>query len=290
MTIIVLGFGGQIGNSLFDAFKNSNYEVMYFKKSELDITHFTKVEELISKIKPEFVINASAYTHVDQAEIEKDQAEEINYTAVKNLANACYKMNVTLIHLSTDYVFDGSLNSPYSEQCKTNPISYYGFSKLQGELAIKSSNCKYFIIRTSWVFSHYGNNFLKTMLQLSKKESEIRVVCDQYGCPTYALDIAKAIVSILPKLRQTSDSAIYHYAGTPSVNWLVFAKNIFERAHKLNKLDFMPSLVGIETKDYPTLAVRPMNSILNSGKFEKDFDISPSDWKKGVDAVITCLD
>jgi len=290
MTILVLGRDGQVGSSLHNAFQKTDYNVIFTNRSNLDITNIKRTEEYILTIKPQVVINVSGYTEVDKAEIEKEEANRVNNIAVGNIADACLKVGSWLIHLSSDYVFDGTSEYPYTEEDETNPISQYGQSKLNGELAIKSTGYKFLIIRTSWVFSQYGNNFLKTMLRLSSSEKEIKIVGDQSGCPTFAGDIAEAIISTLPFLDAGISSGIYHYAGYPPCTWVDFAHDIFDQAYRLKKIRSKPRIKEITTEEYSALAKRPMYSILNSDRFERVFRNKPSEWVKGIDTIIRSLD
>ena len=197
MKILVLGSKGQSGCCLVDQLSKTDYEVIYTSRSEIDIADMAGTNASIINLRPNLIINATGYTAVDKAEDDQYEAEKINHFAIANIANTCSEIGCWLVHISTDYVFDGLSNHPYVENAKTNPKSIYGTSKLNGELAIKTSGCQYLIIRTAWVYSEYGNNFLKTMLKLGADHDEICVVGDQIGCPTYAQDIAKAIVSIV---------------------------------------------------------------------------------------------
>ena len=230
MKILVLGSKGQLGKCLNDQLSNKDHEVIYSPREQLDIADFKVTNKKILKFSPEVVINATAYTAVDKAEENQETADLINHLAVKNIADICNKLECWLIHLSTDYVFDGCTKIPYKEDDETNPQSVYGVTKLRGDLAIQSSGCRYIIIRTSWVFSEYGNNFLKTMLRLGAERNELSVVGDQIGCPTYAQDIARSIVEIVPKLHSQKGNGIYHYCGDQPCSWYEFANAIFYHA------------------------------------------------------------
>ena len=198
-----------------------------------------------------------------------------------NIAKICVLLETWLIHVSTDYVFDGNSNKPYKENDKTNPQGVYGLTKLNGELAIQSSGCKHIIIRTAWVFSEYGDNFLKTMLSLRAKHDELSIVNDQIGCPTYAQDIAEAILKIIPKLNLQKDNGLYHFCGNQQCSWYDFAKVIFDQASIDNsKMSF--TIKPIQTSDYPTLAKRPIFSVLDCLQIEKDFGVFASNWHEGI--------
>jgi dTDP-4-dehydrorhamnose reductase len=193
-----------------------------------------------------------------------------------------------LIHVSTDYVFDGNSNVPYKEDDETNPQGAYGETKLKGELAIQASGCKHIIIRTAWVFSEYGNNFLKTMLRLGAERDELNIVGDQMGCPTYAQDIARSIVEIIPQLNSRKSNGIYHYCGDQPCSWYEFANAIFDQA-MTNNLK-IPSIVNsIETLSYPTPAKRPAFSVLDCSKIENDFGVRTSNWHDGINQVVRKL-
>ena len=282
MKILVLGSKGQLGRCLKDQLVNRDHSVVYTSREELDIADFEVTNNKILDIAPEVVINATAYTAVDRAEEERQAADLINHLAVANIASICNRLDCWLIHVSTDYVFDGNSEVPYKEDNLTNPQGVYGDSKLKGEVAIEASGCKYLIIRTAWVYSEYGNNFLKTMLRLAADRDELSVVGDQVGCPTYAQDLAKSVVEILSQLKAgEKSSGLYHYCGDYSCSWYDFAKAIFDEA-KL--LDFStPSIIqSIETSAYPTLAARPKYSVLSCSKIKHDFGINASNWELGL--------
>ena len=214
MKILVLGSKGQVGQCLNDQLAITEHDVVYTSREQIDIADFEVTRAQMLEISADIVINATAYTAVNKAEEERQSADRINHLAVANIASICNRLDCWLIHLSTDYVFDGKSEVPYKENNSTNPQGVYGDSKLKGEAAIEESGCKYLIIRTAWVYSEYGNNFLKTMLRLGADRDELSIVGDQIGCPTYAQDIAKSIVSILSCLDlKDSSSGIYHYCG-----------------------------------------------------------------------------
>ena len=287
MKVLVLGCKGQLGRCLNDQLINTDYEVTYTSRDQVDIADFDETIIKITHIAPDVIINATAYTSVDKAENDKGTADLINHLAVDNLAAICFELGCWLIHISTDYVFDGKSTVPYLELDKTNPQGVYGHTKLDGELAIQSSGCKYLIIRTAWVFSEYGDNFLKTMLRLGGVRDELSIVGDQIGCPTYAHDIAKAIVTIMTKLNgESSASGIFHYCGDQLCSWYEFAGVIFEEA-RISGLK-TPSLIHlIQTSDYPTTAERPGYSVLDCNKIRNTFDVNTSDWKLGVKNVVS---
>jgi len=286
MKILVLGSKGQLGLCVTDQLVKTNHKVVYTSRSEIDISDFGDTRKKIESINPDIVINLTAYTSVDKAENEKIKAELINHLAVANIANTCEKVGCWLIHISTDYVFDGRASYPYSEVDRTNPKSVYGRSKLDGELAIQSSGCKYLILRTAWIFSEYGKNFVKTMLRLGAQHDTLKIVGDQFGCPTYGPDIAKSIVRSLCVLDTKQTKLVYHYAGYPACSWSQFAKVIFDEAYNSNKFLKKPTIVSVTSEEYLTLAERPLNSMLDSSKFSADFGCKASVWIDGVRSVI----
>jgi len=289
MKVLVLGSKGQLGRCLNDQLVNTSHDVVYTSRDQINISNFQVTENQITDIAPDVVINATAYTAVDRAEEDQETANLINHLAVANIANICQKLDCWLIHVSTDYVFDGTSVMPYQEDDQTNPQGVYGSTKLKGELAIKSSACKYVIIRTAWVFSEYGNNFLKTMLRLGVEHDELNIVDDQIGAPTYAQDIAKAITSVLRGLIDGYGSqGIYHYCGDTPCSWFEFATEIFNQARVL---DFRvpDSLKAVTTSQYPTLAKRPMFSVLDNRKGFENFRFYPSNWEKGIDTALRRL-
>ena len=288
MKNLVLGCKGQLGRCLNDQLTNTDHEVIYASREQIDISDFEVTKCKILEVSPNLIINATAYTAVDRAEEDQKTANLINHLAVKNIADICNQLECWLIHVSTDYVFDGNSKVPYKEDDQTNPQGAYGATKLKGELAIQASGCKHIIIRTAWVFSEYGNNFLKTMLRLGAKRDELSIVGDQIGCPTYAQDIARSIVEIVPQLNSRKDNDIYHYCGDQPCSWYDFANAIFDQAMTSNLK--IPSIVNsIETSAYPTPAKRPAFSVLDCSKIENDFGVHASNWLDGVGQVINKL-
>ena len=289
MKILVIGSKGQLGCCLADQLSDTGYEVIFTSRAEIDISDLVETKVNITTLCPTIVINASAYTAVDKAEDDQYEAEKINHIAVANIASTCRKIGCWLIHISTDYVFDGVASHPYGEDAETNPQGVYGDSKLKGEQAIQSSGCKYLIIRTAWVYSEYGNNFLKIMLRLGADRDELSIVGDQIGCPTYAQDIAKSIVSILSCLDlQGSSSGIYHYCGDEPCSWYDFARAIFSEA-EIHGLKSPSNIKSITTVEYPTPAIRPAYSVLDCSKIESCFDVTRSNWRDGIKVVIDRL-
>tara|TARA_B100000787_G_scaffold170133_1_gene164221 strand:- start:1011 stop:1901 length:891 start_codon:yes stop_codon:yes gene_type:complete len=289
MRMLVLGSKGQLGCCLADQLSYTDYDVIYTSRSEIDMADLAGTKASIIDLRPNIVINASAYTAVDKAEDDQYEAEKINHLAVANIANTCSEIGCWLIHISTDYVFDGAASHPYGENAETNPQGVYGDSKLKGELAIQVSGCQYLIIRTAWVYSEYGNNFLKTMLRLGSDRDELSIVGDQIGCPTYAQDIAKSIVSMVSKLNLNSSiSGIFHYCGDQACSWHEFAQAIFLEA-KTCGWKTPNHINAIDAAKYPTRAVRPPYSVLSCSKIYDTFEITPSNWRKGIKYVLAKL-
>lgn len=269
---LVTGSNGQLGNELKRLFGN---KAVYADKEELDITSFDDVKRFCSAHDFEAIINCAAYTAVDKAETDKELAEKINVLGPKNLAMT----GIPLIHVSTDYVFDGTACCPYQEDDKTNPQSVYGITKLAGEKAVMEAASTAIIIRTAWLYSSFGNNFVKTMRRLGGERTELKVVFDQVGTPTYARDLAEAIVAILPQLK-SGMKEIYHFSDEGVCSWYDFAVEIMKESGL--KCQVLP----IESKDYPTPAKRPSYSVLNKAKIKRDFGLRINHWKE---SLLSCL-
>jgi len=266
INVLVTGAGGQLGMALAEVGKNQAEIAFYFKTSrELDITNSIELAELFGEKSFHFCINCAAYTAVDKAEEEKDKAFHINATAVKDLAANCKKYNTTLIHISTDFVFDGMKDIPYTESDLPNPKNIYGATKLKGEQNIQASMSNYFIIRTSWVYSAFGNNFVKTMLKLGAVKKRLTIVSDQIGAPTYANNLAEVIVKIV--LQNSQNFGLYHYSGNQNVSWFDFAGLIFDTT------SLEVELSPITSEEYKTAALRPKYSVLNNNKIYKEFHL-----------------
>ncbi|MEZ9768231.1 dTDP-4-dehydrorhamnose reductase [Vibrio breoganii] len=280
MRVLVTGCNGQVGHCLVQQL-TSRVELLAVDRAELDITSQNDVETLVSKFKPDFIINAAAHTAVDKAEEEEALSFEVNCDGPKFLAESAERVGATLMHISTDYVFPGNKDGVYSEDDATGPLGVYGKSKLAGELAIAEKTNKYIILRTAWVFGEHGHNFVKTMLRLGKDRDALNIVGDQYGGPTYAGDIAGALISMMNQLSTDGDSSlygIYHFSGAPHVSWCEFAEVIFQEAERSGLLD-APKVTSITTEMYPTPAARPANSKMDCSKIERAFNIRPSDWR-----------
>jgi len=281
--ILVTGVNGQVGSEIKELSSNYDYNFLFTTSKELDITEHKKVKEFIKENNIKTIINCGAYTGVDKAEDEKELANDINHLAVKNLAILSNEFGIKLIHISTDYVFDGENFKPYTENDITNPNGVYGQTKLDGENTMCDYNLKNsIIIRTSWVYSSFGNNFVKTMLRLGKEKDELGVIFDQVGTPTYARDLAKTILDILPNIKNDK-TEIYNYSNKGVLSWYDFAKEIMRMA----KLDCI--INPIETKDYPTPAKRPHYSLLNKSKIKQEFHITIPYWKDSLDECLKVM-
>ena len=280
--ILVTGSNGQLGSELKEIATNfPDYNFLFTDVSDLDITAHDEVREFIESNNINVIINCAAYTAVDKAESEPELADAINNLAVANFAQIAKNKKIKLIHVSTDYVFDGTNHKPYLEIDTPNPQSVYGKTKLDGELAMQQINpVNSIIIRTSWVYSKYGNNFVKTMLHLAETRDEISVVSDQIGSPTNAADLAKAILNILPKIRN-DNVKVFHYSNEGVCSWYDFAKAIFE----IKVISFKVN--PIESKQYPTPAERPFYSVLNKEKIKQCYQVKIPFWKKSLDNCIT---
>lgn len=291
MKILVTGSKGQLGSDLMLHGKESGHEMTGFDLPELDISDEQKVKEIISANDYEMVINAAAYTAVDLAETENEKAEMINGKAPGYIAKACSDKKTPLIHVSTDYVFDGTKTDPYTENDLPKPLGVYGLTKLNGELAVAKSLVRHVIVRTAWVYGTNGKNFVKTMLLLGKERDELRVVCDQQGCPTYSLDLAMALLKAAERIHENpSDNlwGIYHFCGKGKVSWHGFAEAIFEEARKFD--DFrVEKIHAITTAEYPTPAKRPANSVLACDKFSMGFGVLIPEWRDSLRNMIRRL-
>ena len=283
MVVLVTGSSGQLGQSLqFIAPNYPQIDFVFCDSKTLDITNLENCEAIFSKYNPDFCINAAAYTAVDKAESEFEKAFAINVTGVKNLAQVSKKHDTILLHISTDFVFDGSKTKPYIETDIPNPTGVYGQTKLDGEKVIQQIWEKHFIIRTSWVYSQFGNNFMKTMLRLASERDTISVVNDQIGTPTNAVDLAEILVKIiLTDNRQptTDNFGIYNFSHEGQCSWYDFAKKIFE----INNINI--NLLPIPTSSFPTLAKRPSFSVLDKRKIKTVFGIEINNWEESLKTI-----
>jgi dTDP-4-dehydrorhamnose reductase len=281
--VVVSGGSGQLGQELRIAFSNSSIHrpVIFTDREELDLSKPELFEVFFRTHQPAYFIHGGAYTAVDKAEEEKDLAYLINATATGEIARLCYEYNTRLIYISTDYVFNGQGTAPYAVDAATAPVNHYGYTKWMGEELIRKSNVFSAIIRTSWVFSSYGHNFVKTMLRLMSQRTEIKVVNDQRGCPTYAADLADAISTIVQAWEKGDEHVgTYHFSNRGDITWYEFANAIRDMADK------NCSVLPIASSEFPTPARRPGYSVLDTSKISTDFGIEPKTWQE---ALHNCL-
>ncbi|MSP84973.1 MAG: dTDP-4-dehydrorhamnose reductase [Flavobacteriaceae bacterium] len=280
MVVLVTGASGQLGQAIqFVAENYPNINFVSCSSSDLDITNKENCNFVFNKENPDFCINTAAYTAVDKAESEPEKAHLINCTGARNLAKACKEFNVKLIHISTDFVFDGSKNKPYNETDLPNPKGVYGKTKLEGEIAIQEVFDAYYIIRTSWVYSQFGKNFMKTMLRLASERTSLSVVRDQIGTPTNAVDLANAILKIVES-KTNNQFGIYNFSNEGQCSWFDFAKKIFEINQV--KIDVTP----IPTTQFPTPAERPKYSVLDKTKIQSVFGVEIKSWEESFRAGV----
>ena len=283
-TILVIGASGQLGQELQAlAPEFPGYRFLFATKDELDILHPVETGEYFSSRSIDFCINCAAYTAVDKAETEKENAFFINAYAVACIADICHKNKTQLIHISTDYVFDGTANQPYKETDRTAPVSVYGKSKMHGEELALRNDPSAIIIRTSWLYSAFKNNFVKTMLRLMKEKESINVVNDQLGSPTCAADLAAAIIQMIASGKSKEKPGIYHYTNAGITNWYEFALAI-------KKLTGSNCVVNpITTAEYPTAAKRPAYSVLDTAKIKETFDVVIPNWEESLQNCLALL-
>ncbi|CAM3620894.1 dTDP-4-dehydrorhamnose reductase [Arcobacter aquimarinus] len=281
--ILVTGSNGQVGSEIKELSSNYNYNFFFTTRDDIDITNKESIKSYCEKNSINVIINCAAYTAVDKAQSDIENADLVNRKVIKKLALVSKELNIKLIHISTDYVFDGKNFKPYCEEFQTNPQSIYGKTKLDGENEMRDINpLNSIIIRTSWVYSYYGNNFVKTMLRLGKEKEELGVIFDQIGTPTYAKDLAITILDIVPQINNQKVE-IYNYSNEGVLSWYDFAKEIMKMA-KLNC-----KINPIETYQYPTPAKRPHFSLLNKKKIKSMFNIEIAYWKDGLDDCLRRL-
>ena len=289
MKVIVLGKTGQLSRCLQQVITrlNTNFNFQFVARDELDLDCDANIELYLNKKKYDVLINCAAYTYVDKSEENKVLANQINNLALKKISSITQTKKAKLIHISTDYVFDGNSSDLYTENDKTNPLNVYGNTKLDGEKTIlQNMPTDSIIIRTSWVYSEYGNNFVKNILKLAKENSEINMISDQIGSPTYAVDLANCILEIIDNdLFQKSEkkSEIFHYSNDGEISWYDFAKEVV----KLAKLECKVN--PIQTKEYPTLAQRPMNSSMSKDKISQEYNLPIIFWKNSLKKCIAKL-
>ena len=305
MRMIVTGAQGQVGWELTRRAATLGHEVLAWDMAELDITDADAVQQALDASGAELVINAAAYTAVDKAEQESEQAFAVNRDGPAHLAAACARLNLPLLHISTDYVYDGAKIDPYVETDPTTPLGVYGASKLAGDEAVRSLWSRHLILRVSWVFGIHGHNFVKTILRLAREREELRIVADQRGCPTYAGDLADVLLELAGRIAEIDEQnawGVYHYCGAPATTWHGFASAIIERAREEERVVpkrrsrkaapaapeplIVQSVTPITTAAYPTPAARPINSVLDCAKLAERFGIQPRPWQAGLDAML----
>lgn len=283
MNILVTGSNGQLGHSLRDIAGDSANRYIFTDVAELDITDRKAIDSMMQKENISVVINCAAYTNVDKAEDDFDTANLINNTAVRNLAEACKQFGATFIHVSTDYVFDGCSNIPYTEDMSLAPLGVYGVTKLHGEQAVLQSGCDCVIIRTSWLYSEYGKNFVKTMMMLTEERETLNVVFDQAGTPTYAGDLARAIYDIVENNKYKGNNGIYHFSNEGVCSWYDFAREISELAR--TECDIRPC----HSNEFPSKVNRPHYSVLDKTKIKTTFGLTVPYWKDSLRVCISNL-
>ncbi|MCB0737695.1 MAG: dTDP-4-dehydrorhamnose reductase [Bacteroidetes bacterium] len=281
MRVVLFGANGQLGQDVQDVFKDAEVELISFSRADIDISDRTGIEKQLSLLKPNYVINAAAYTNVDGAEDAQAQAMAINAAAVAHLGAVAKQVGFVLFHISTDYVFNGEKNTPYSEDDECQPIGFYGHSKREGELSLINENVPCLIIRTAWLYSHRGKNFLNSMRHYGKERDLLTVVFDQVGSPTYAAHLAKAMLQIIEKSYQPTSTEIYHFSNEGVCSWYDFTLEILEQSGIDCKV------LPIESKDFPTKTKRPAYSVLNKAKMKTHFGLEITHWKQALKECIS---
>ncbi len=289
MRIIVTGAQGQVGWELTHRAVAMGHDVLAWDLAELDITDAAAVDQALDASNADVAINAAAYTAVDKAEQEPELAFAVNRDGPAHLAAACARSRIPLLHISTDYVFDGRKTGPYTEDDPVAPLGVYGQSKLEGDEAVRRLLSRHLILRVSWVFGAHGHNFVKTILRLAREREELRVVADQRGCPTYAGDIVDVLLELAGRMADIDardNWGTYHYCGEPATTWHGFASAIVEQARIREPLK-VRAVTPINTSDYPTPAARPANSVLDSARLTTCFGIRPRPWREGLAAMLS---
>ncbi|MGV3640813.1 MAG: dTDP-4-dehydrorhamnose reductase [Adhaeribacter sp.] len=281
-TIIVFGASGQLGQCLQFVSRQKQINTIHFLPEEsANILDQDKLKEVFEQYQPAYCINCAAYTAVDKAEDEVDLARKINCDGARNLARLCQSFGTTLVHISTDFVFAGDGNQPLSESEEAKPINVYGLTKLEGEQAVQQETARHFILRTSWLYSEFGNNFVKTMLRLGKEKEELRIIWDQLGTPTYAIDLATCILDLIGSGSQAY--GIYHYSNEGATTWYDFAQAIFDLSHTRVKV------LPVRTSEYVTKAIRPPFSVMDKTKIKTNLQISIPHWRESLATCISRL-
>ncbi len=283
--LLITGGHGQLAMALRNHVVANQFDFILCSHEQMDITQPTSIENAISRYHPDIIINTAAYTAVDKAESEVDAAMQTNYFGAKNIAIACHKNHIPLLHISTAYVFDGHQSLPYRENDIAKPLSIYGESKWLGEEAVRQYHSQHIILRVTSVFSEYRHNFLKSMLMLAQQKKEMQIVVDQITTPTYAGDIAGVILHMATQL---THYGTYHYCNMPPVSWHAFANAIINEA-KCHRLLSVENVKPITTAEYQTAAKRPFNSVMNCDKIKKDYDITLIHWESAVKLIVKSL-
>ncbi len=290
MKVMVVGANGQLGSELLKKGDATDFEIIPLDLPLFDITKCSQVKSIVRKTGASMVINASAHTAVDRAEFEEELAVDINRDGPEYLACACKEAGIPLIHVSTDYVFDGAKMGAYSENDPVCPLGVYGKTKAAGEKKVRENLDRHIILRTAWLYGVDGQNFVKTMLRLGKEKSQINVVSDQVGCPTYAADLANAILEIAAQIRNGIADCwgTYHYCGKGETSWHGFAEKIFELAGRRIPVKVM-KVMPVTTGEYPTPAKRPARSVLDCSLINKKFGICARPWQESLEHMLDCL-
>ena len=289
MTLVVLGAGGQLGHEL--AARLAPPDAICLTRAELDLTDVLAVRRVLIALKPTVIINAAAYTAVDRAETEPEAAFALNAEAPGVLAQICHEQGAALLHVSTDYVFDGRAQRPWREDDEPAPINVYGRSKLAGERTIQDALPRHLILRTAWVFSAQGHNFVRSVLRLARERGALRIVVDQTGSPTWAGHLAETLIALARRIAAGASLpwGVYHYAGAPASSWHAFAQAIVAEATAQGLLPAAVPVEPIDSAAYPTPARRPAWSVLDGGKMNATFSLAAPDWRVGLDQTLRAL-
>jgi len=289
MRIAVTGAGGQVVSALREMGTRQGHEIVPLARPDFDLAHAETAGAVLDAVRPDVLVSAAAFTAVDLAESQREEAFRVNGEGPGVLARETARLGIPMLHLSTDYVFDGSKPVPYVETDLTGPRSVYGASKLEGERAVAAGNPRHVVLRTAWVYSHDGKNFLRTMLRLADGNPVMRVVSDQFGCPTYAPDIAGVLLAIADRVRGaeagSAEFGLFHMAASGDTSWAGFAEAIFDQARRVGAR--AARVVSIATSDYPTPAARPGNSRLACGKLEDVYGLRLPHWHSGVERCVS---
>lgn len=286
MNVLVIGKNGQIGRYLNNYLGFTECNVIYTDRLDLEILDRENINRVFNWFLPDVVINVAAYTDVKQSEINPKNAFSVNSDAVHNIVQGCKAVGASLIHVSTDYVFDGVTTHAYTENDRPNPVNHYGRSKYEGERIIVESGINYFILRTSWVFSEFNSNFLKTMILNAEQSTILKVVADQVGNPTFAGDVAEAIALMVSSLKGKRFQSIYHFCGGPSCSWYEFAREIFDVAREKKIISGEVNIQAVKTSEYESLVTRPLFTSLDCSKFETDFQTKMPRWRASLERLL----